>query len=459
MKRLIIVWLLLLLPGYPEQLRLTPAEAVERALSFNSSLEVARYEPALRATQVTVERGAFDPVISGGTSLGAHRLGSSSDWGARLEHRLAQGATYSLEHNRGTGFQGQSGSETLLRMRVPLLRGAGAHINRAPVNIAKGRVEQAETRLQVQALDLAADVESTYWALVMAQRVLAVRQRAVRQATELKQLLQTEIEIGTAAPFEMFEAEQNLESRKAEVESARGDLALAEQALSRLIGEHPGATKFATVDPEAFQLARSVEEYQRSAVENRPLLKTVRQQQRLLKLEERLARNETRPQLDVVASYGLGDQQLTRHRWQAGLQLTIPLGNHAAEGRLDRVRLSRKQADAELEDLRQRVLLETAQAYSLVEASLRQSQAAARASAHAAQRVAAEKTRFTSGFSPAHRLIFAQQQQLVTDEDQVSALIRQELALVSLARATGTSLSRFGLKLDEDRSASPSPQR
>lgn len=421
-----------------EEPRLTPSVAVQHALRSNSSLAVELYEPALRQADVIRERGQFDPTFTAGLGTQSYGDSSGSSYSVGLEHRLGFGATYGLKHSRGTDALGQGSSQTSLNLRVPLLKGAGAEVNRAGVNTAKGKLKVAELKVKVSALDLAAEVESSFWSLVLAHRVEAVRSRAVEQAKTFLGMLQTEIEAGAAAPYELYEAQQNLASRQAGVTAAQGDIVVARQRLLRLMGISDSEVLVAEDVP--LEELLPVSDYQELAMLNRPILKVVEREREILRLQERVANNQALPRLDVVASHRLASTGLSTYGWQAGLQLTIPIGNHEGRGKVNRARTAGAQAEARWEDLRQRVLLETSQAHARVEASARQTEASRQASELAKQRVQAESERFAAGFAPAHRVIIAQQQQLTVDEELLAAGIRQQIAMVALRRAAGTIL-------------------
>jgi len=440
MIRLLFI-LLLLGICRAEDLALTAEDTVRLALERNSSLAVANYQPALQEADVTAARGVFDPRLTAGVDGRSQGAGYS----ARLEHRIAYGATYGIEYSTGTDFVGHSGSQTSLTLRVPLLRGAGAEVNRAGVNTALGEVDLARLELQVDRLDLMAEAETAYWSLVMARSVLRVRERAVEQADQFIEILKTEIEVGVSAPYEIHEAEQNLASRVSDVEEALGNVELAEQRLLRILGLVPGEWRVVPNDeahPHLGGTLLSLQEYQERSLRNRPILKAGEKLKELGELRRKVAANRTLPQLDLVAGHALGATGLSQNSWRAGLQLTVPVGNLQGRGALRRAELEVEQAEARIEDLRQRVLLETAQALTSVKAADAQIEAAELASESAGKRVESELERFKAGFTAAHRVIFAQQQQLNTDEQAVAAQIRRRLALVALKRATGEGLEQ-----------------
>lgn len=467
MIRLLFV-LLLFGIGRAEELALTAEDAVRLALERNSSLAVSNFQPALQEADVTAARGVFDPRLT--TGVGGRSQGVA--YSARLEHRVAYGATYGIEYSTGTDLAGRIGSQTSLTLRVPLLRGAGADVNRAGVNTALGEVDLARLELQADRLDLMAEAETAYWSLVMARSVLRVRERAVEQGGQFIEILKTEIEVGVSAPYEIYEAEQNLASRVSDVEEARGNVELAEQRLLRLLGLVPGEWRVVPMEPglkagsekerklgrsserdgaleqdqesqshsHSGQTLLSLKEYQERSLRSRPILKVGEKLKELGELRRKVAANRTLPQLDLVAGHALGATGLSQNSWRAGVQLTVPVGNHQGRGALRRAELEVEQAEAQLEDIRQRVLLETAQALTSVKAADAQIEAAELASESAAKRVESELERFKAGFTAAHRVIFAQQQQLNTDEQAVAAQIRRNLALVALKRATGEGL-------------------
>jgi outer membrane protein len=421
-----------------EEIFLTPRGAVELALRHNSSIAVQRYEPILREADVTVERGAFDPTFTAG--LGGQSLGpaTGTNYTVGIRHKLGFGATYGIEHSSGTDILGQSSSRTSMTLRVPLLKGAGSEVTQAGVNNALGNLEVSRFQLEVATLDLAGEVETAYWSLVLAHQVTAVRRRAVDQAESFLGMLDQEIAAGASAPYERYEAEQNLASRQADVRAAEGEVEFASNQLSRLIGSPASAISVTQEAPTTDLL--DLEFYQRQALSNRPLLKAAQKEIELQELRRRVAQNGSLPQLDLVASHSLAESGVNPYRWQAGLQLALPIGNREGQGRVERATAAREQAEARVEDLRQRVLLETAQAHAAASASLRQLEAGARASEKAKERVDAESERFSAGFTAAHRVVLAQQQQLGTDEELLAARIKLQLALVGLRRATGTIL-------------------
>lgn len=447
---LILVMMLVLCIPYAanaETLTLTPEAAVEIALKNNSSIAVERFEPALRRADIQREKGAFDPVFAAGVGRQSLGLASGTTYSVGLEHRLGFGATYGIEHTRGTDFLGQGASQTSLNLRVPLLRGSGAEVNRAGVNTAIGLLEVSELELGVTALDLAFEVEASYWALVLAHRVADVRVRAVEQAEAFLKLLETEIELGAAAPYELYEAEQNLASRQADVRAAEGDVVVARQRLLRLMGRQKTEV-IVSADIPAIPLLEQ-EEYEEEALSRRPLLKAAEKDRELLVLQEKVARNQALPQLDLVASHNISGSGLNPYSWQAGVQLSLPIGNHEGKGRVNRAKAAQEQALANIEDLRQRVILEVAQAYATVQSTALQTEAARRAVVSSEERVEAESERFSAGFSAAHRVILAQQQQLTVNEEFVAAQIRGQIAFVSLKRASGTILQLPQGGLDE----------
>jgi outer membrane protein TolC len=426
------------LVAHAQDTPVTLEQAVARALKNNSSLAVLAFEPALAEADLLREQGAFDPILLSSVQQQSIAGAGGTDYSLGMSQRLGFGGSYGVAYTLGPDIQGRSSSRTSLNVRLPLLRGAGAEVAQAGVRIATSELQASRLQLRAAALDLVAEVEAAYWSLVLARRLAVVRQQALEQARVFLDMLKQEIEAGSAAPYELFEAEQNVASREADVQAALGDVEIGRQALLRLLGWQGQPLEVLLDIPEAE--IPSLAECEELALSCQPELKAAEVEVAIRDVRLRVAENATLPQLDFIASHNLASTGVNAYSWQAGLQLSIPIGNRAAQGQQQRAQAARGQALAVVEDLRQDVLLRTAQAHAALAASREQRLASERATAAARQRVEAESERFSSGFASAHTVVLAQQQQLATEENLLAALIKQQLSLVTLRRAVGSAL-------------------
>ena len=443
-------------------------DAVQHALKNNLSLKVNAYQPAVAQTDILLARSQFDPILFANHTWSAFSepLGNEffsvadrrrRNYGIGIQHQLPVGWTYSVEYrndyDRFALDRNQrlatSENNVFLRLVVPFMRGAGADVNRAGIDIATLAHQSSLEAFEQSALDLVLEVEQAYWALVQAQLVMDVRKRALDNSQQFLQLLEKEIEYGKSAPYEAYEAQQNVSSRERDLEQSAQAVELAEQELSRLLGIDPVTIDIVPTQMPSLDVPKDLPDLESAvagAIERRPLIGQVDLSLEVLKHQLVVAENALLPALNAVGEHRVGDSVTGRYAWSVGLELELPLGNREARARRNRIEVTYNQTLATRKDLEQRVRLEVAQALRTFDIAVRRVEAAEEASVMAQKRVQAELTRFQVGFTPSHRVIFAQQQQIVTDEEGAVSRINLELARSSYRRALGTALQEFEMR-------------
>jgi outer membrane protein len=443
-------------------------EAVQHALKNNLSLKVGAFDPAIAQTDILSARSVFDPVLFADHTwsafaepLGNDFLGQTSRRqrrsGVGLRHQLPVGWRYAVEYrNDYDKFAldrnlklATSENNVFLSVVVPFLRGAGSHINRAGIDIAELAYQSSLKAFEQSALDLVLEVEVAYWALVQARLVLDVRKRALQNSREFLGLLEKEIEYGKAAPYEAYEAQQNVSSRERDLEQGAQQVELTEQTLSRLLGIDPVTVNIIPTQMPSQDVPQNLPDLDEVVVEaiaRRPLIEQVKLSLQVLNRQVEVAENDLLPSFNAVGEHRLGDSNASPYAWSVGLELELPLGNREARARRNRLQVAYNQTLTSKKDLEQRVRLEVAQALRTFDIATRRVKAAREASVMAEKRVEAELTRFRVGFTPSHRVIFAQQQQIVTDEDGAVSLVNLELARSAFRRAVGTALTEFQMR-------------
>lgn len=186
----------------PEQVELSLAECVQRALESNYTIRIEAHGPAISETQVVEAEAAFDVeffldttwsvrdgavppraypntsdtrAIQGGfrklmpTGMtGSVGLGTSRNW---------SGAPQGLIKNWNPTWP----SNFIVQLRQPLLRGFGLDVNRAQINIAKLDWGISRDLFVQRVRDTIFEVEQTYWNLVRTRRQAAVLAESVAQ--------------------------------------------------------------------------------------------------------------------------------------------------------------------------------------------------------------------------------------------------------------------------------------
>jgi outer membrane protein len=141
----------------------------------------------------------------------------------------------------------------------------------------------------------------------------------------------------------------------------------------------------------------------------------------------------------------------------AGLSFSHALGNRSGRARDFAARVSRRQAVAALDNLKQLIRLEVRLAVNETERARRQIEASAATRSMQQRALDAERERFEVGKSTGLLVSQAQRDLLASQIAEVEAVIAYRQALVSLYLAEGSLLARRGLHIGASSAESKEP--
>ncbi|MEE8449627.1 MAG: TolC family protein [Thermodesulfobacteriota bacterium] len=472
-------------PLKPVELRVSILQAVERALAKNWTIIRESYSPEISATNVVTEEAAFDPILNFEGSLTTQRLptatglagggGAGSEPGvsaletrngsASLAQRFITGGNYELTLNASRQQTNSNfvflnpnySSDITLTLIHPLLRNFGLEFNRSRIRIAQLDRAISKEVFRQQVIAVVSQVESSYWDLVLARRLVEVSRRSLELARDLRRRNKIQIEAGVLAPIEIFQAEAAVAAREAELISAQAAVKDAEDVLKSLLSmeedyRYQEVTILPEDEPAVTVTEVSLEESLKSGLEKRPEISQAKTQTASRDISVRAARNQLRPALDVTAFFGLNgrgrevkdnlDVLVSSKRYHAGLSvfLEIPLGNRVAKQTLRRSRLEAGQARASLKEIQQLVSLEVRTAVRRLNTSLKRITATRAARVLAEKTLDAEEKKFRVGLSTNFNILQFQNDLAIAQSEETRTLIDYTKALVELQRATGTLL-------------------
>ncbi|MBZ0231704.1 MAG: TolC family protein, partial [Deltaproteobacteria bacterium] len=348
-----------------DEVRISLADAIDRALGHHPDLAVAGFAPRRAAAEVERQRGAFDPTLSlsigfdrdrlpGAPVLGSYRDTATAE--ARLAGRTRWGTEYALsygtarlETDAATAASNPTSSAFVeLHVRQPLLRGFGRDVNLAGITVAQGQERIAAAQL-VRATDAAViETVNAYWRLVRAHRSLAVANESLELARRLVTETQVRVDAGALPPIELTQARASVAAREEAVIVGEAEVGKAGDALARIVQIDPSAvfdvTLVPTDDPAGQLPARSLAELLAIAHRERAELVAAREVVKTSGVVLASARDRRRPELSVVGSAGVGGldgswlssqgelgTEPDQHRFTAGLVFSMPLGNRSAD--------------------------------------------------------------------------------------------------------------------------------
>jgi HAE1 family hydrophobic/amphiphilic exporter-1 len=315
------------------QRALTLREAIELALSNNKDIEVARQNVRVAEFDLQGARGVYDPrfltnsyyektetpaasFLSGSSSGAVTQSGffsSSSVQG--LTPKFGGGYRVDLVANRITtdnqfaALNPQYPSSLTFNYTQPLLRGLRFDQNRRAIEIAKKNLSLTDAQFRQRAIETITNVQRAYWDLVFALRNLQVQRDAVRDARAQLEHNRRLVTEGALAPIDVVAAEAQVSGFEQSVYSALDDVGRAENYLKNLIAQNRRAELWdaAIVPTDAVEqqtptvdLTTAME----TALKSRPEVQSADVAAEINQIEQRFAREQSKPQVDLIASYG-----------------------------------------------------------------------------------------------------------------------------------------------------------
>ena len=312
-----------------------------------------------------------------------------------------------------------------------------------------------------------------------------VAQRSVDLAEQLVKDNQTRVEIGTMAPIDVVQAQSQAATQRQNLAAAEGTQRTDELALKRLIvGGTRIRTGTPTIDPtdrpEFAPTPIDIPAAVQRALENRTDLQQARKNLQVNDVTLKYLHNQTLPQADLSARYGLVGQGGTQFTaapgngvsrvvtgtipggysdalstlfhskyptWTIALNVSYPLGTSAAEANVGaRARAaesgrSAAQADRAADRDRRH------QRGHQVQSNVERVQAAQAAREFAQRTLEAEQSKFEVGMSTNYFVVQAQRDLATAQNNELQAILAYRKSLVELERLQQTSLTTSNITI------------
>jgi len=466
------------LPASGPTLRLSLPEAVARALIRQPDLEVKRLEVDRRRQDIDLERAAFDPAWTGAVSM-ADLVGKQITQARALDPSITNRAegqaawtrtspagtrtAIALEMTRNRSARLPNLFETRVGLDVthPLRRGAGRTVNLVAVRQAELDVQVAQEEVEGFVLALLADVEHSYWQVLLARQELAIVQASARLARQQHDETARRIALGSLPESELAAAAAEVALREEAVINAGSAAETARIALLRLLNTEVDRFWEARIQladlPELpeFEI-RDVEPHLRHALETRPELRRAR----LLLEQDRLelvhTRNGLLPQLDFFLSLGKSGyadafhgtaREFGRRAYdlEAGLRYELFPGRREARARDRQARFTTQQREEAVRNLQFVIQEEVLTSTLEVQRALQQVKATSQTVERQKEKRRTEEIKFQVGKTTAFQVAQAQRDEAASEIAALKARIGVLNALTDLYRADGSLAIRRGV--------------
>ncbi len=495
-----------------QQKTLTLREAIELALDNNRDIEISRKTATIAEFDLQAARGFYQPRLSGQAYYDRSTVPNVSIFSSNQKTTqgtlLGNAALQAYASQYGTVFTGtfnnqrvttdnpisilspQLNSSLGFSILQPLLRGRKFDQQRRTIEIAKRNLSLTDTQFRQRSIETVAAVQKSYWDLTYALRNLQVQRDALRDAKDQLEHNRRLVTEGQLAPIDIVAAETQVANYEQAVYDALNTVNLSENVLKSLISPNRNDVLWseALTPVESVEVAipnTSLTEAMDTALENRPEIEINRTQKDINLLDQRLYREQSRPQIDFIASYtsaGIGgssnpkfsptfptactispsspacaQQQanlalltgspfsgILANRYpvfRMGIQFNLPLfGDKTAAAQLGHARVEAERIETQREQIEQGIQVEVRNALQSVRTAEGRLRAAAIARENTARQYQSEQRKLDEGQSDVYKVLERQTALTAARSNELRARTELNKAIAELQRATGNSL-------------------
>ncbi|MDB6120733.1 MAG: transporter [Verrucomicrobiaceae bacterium] len=372
---------------------------LEQALKHNLKAAIARMATQVSAQEEQVASAAFDPVIrfngitypdigTGWDSRGGNAM-VKKKFITGAELRAEAGTAFSNNNDRGLDYMPR-GTEHVVRLTQPLLRGAGIGVNRAPIDLARIITSSSSATARAEVMEMLRATESAYWTVGWAKESLRVQNESLGRSQRILADVQEKHRLGAATKIDQLEADAAVAAAREQVERASQRYSDAVSNLIYLLGLVPGSIpEGMTVDhlkvPEN-RISNPEGSYQQALRLNPQEVLLANEVERR-SIESRVARNAVLPAVNLEVSNGSSgligfDGQTSSGKpnessnWSAMLQVSIPWTSRAERAQAEQARLQLERSELAREDGRRQLRRDIFETAREIESGRRQLDAA-----------------------------------------------------------------------------------
>ena len=482
--------------------------AIGMALLKNPDLAVAASNTRVASYQVQQAKGANDvrffvepsvkhdtnpalnPFFSGGTDFEPYVQNYQTQQ-AGVEGQFETGTQYNINVSQTkvndntyiNSFDPYYYGSFNVSITQPLLKNFLMNDDKRQIQLSIVNADASKASTLASVSTTIASVEDAYWDLVAAWRNVAIQEDALRTSVLQQQSNVRQAKHGAAAPIDAVESSTQVAVYQQNVFSALQTVSQLQNQLKSLVVSDPGdpiwqANLVPTSSVPGLPPAPSVQALLASALRNRPEVRQALDAQKQADVNLAYAKNQRLPQADLQLSYngnGFAGQALPPlggvfgdatpppymvgtygqafansgkfATYQAGVQVSLPIGNNTAKGAVGVADEQEHIAAVDKLNTDQRIQYEVRNAIQNYEAALARLFAGRQAREASAQVLASEERKFRNGESTTF-LVNQRQIEFVQNQGlELQAQTDLNKAVVELQRVDGSILSQNGVSL------------
>jgi outer membrane protein TolC len=493
-----------------EGFRLSLDEAVALAVANNQDLNVSVNTAEASRYVLFSNMGIFDPLAEASllrshteTPATSQLVGAdvstrdSTDFSTRVTQLVPTGGVFSLglavdrtSQNSSFFFVNPAYTSGLtFSFNQPLLRNFGRDATTWLIRTSRNSRDATYQNFVRSVEGTVNAVEQAYWDLVYALRNLEVKKEARTLSAELNRITKIKIDVGSLAPIDIVQTEVGIATAEQEIIIAEGLIGDAQDRLKRLLNFDPSKWNVPVIPTDelrAEQPGVAVEDGLKRALVERPEILATQYNVDSDRIRYEYWRNQTRPAVDLVGSYGysglggtttlrdemgniisrtrgdVGDslQQIIDRdfkNWSIGLNFSYPILNRRARGQRGAALYTWEASKANLGALEQNVMLEVRAAARDIETARRSTVAAQKARELAERNLDAERKKFENGMTTSFQVLQITNDLSAARTIELQSLAVYRKALSSYHFAVADILEWKGIKIEDLPEFAPPP--
>lgn len=372
----------------------------------------------------------------------------------------------------------------------PLLQGFGLATNERFIHIAKKNIQLTDLGFKAQVIATISQVENIYWDLVSAYQTEQVKERSLQYANETLSDDQKQLQLKNIPAMQVMKDQAAVATSEGDLTVARATLRLNEllikNALTKTISD-PALAEMPVIpldrtgspDPNA---SEPIDQLIAEAEKNRPDVSEDQIAMQIAQNNLRTIKNDLLPRLSLYGQYigqGFGGQlnracalgpectttlpggfpgafqntfNYSSPEYQVGFNLQVTLRNRVAKADQFRAVLDFRQKQLTFEQQKKSILLDVRNSQYALEQARAQVDALQKARDLAQRTFDISKQEQKLGAMSRYDTLTAEQALAVAESALVGAQAAFEKAKVDIDRATGSTLERTKVSLDDARS-------
>jgi outer membrane protein len=453
------------------------AEAVAMALRKNIDLQVEALNSTMADADARRSRGIYDPFFTASANAGALRFPAGNSRSGSVSVGISQllptGGTVAASVSSGYyafGLQGlgwnpsQWTSQAGVTVTQPLLRNRGKLVTEVSISLAENALKDSLDRYRGVAIDTVSVVIGSYNRLYALRQTLESKKLSLKAAESLQEEMQKKNAAGSVPRMELTNAEYGVIQRRKDLVDAVKNVRDQENLLRYYIGMEEKRELAPTDPPLKIEPEGNEDQAVTKALDLRPDIRQLRSSLESVRLQEKVAKNQLLPDLSVVAGGGVSGssgppsenlKQMGNGNgwWTAGVQLSYPIGNTAAENDYRRAKIRTEQVETQIRALSWKIRNEIeADMRGLISARL-QIQIADKSREYAEQRLEEYRKNLSAGKSTTQDVLNAETDLSVARNSQIEAVESYSYAVTRLWHDTGELLDRQDVRIDVSRAS------